>query len=77
VGFSTEQKRERIKHIVGRITIHADNIEIGLTEAGRDLFVDAAPSGAMRIATVMKAGVGGRQIVSRDIASGASRSVLS
>jgi site-specific DNA recombinase len=66
MGFSTEQKRKRIKHIVGRTTIHADNIEIGLTEAGRDLFVDAAPSGAMRIATVMKAGVGGRQIVPRD-----------
>jgi DNA invertase Pin-like site-specific DNA recombinase len=69
VGFSTEQKRERIKYIVGRITIHAHNIEIGLTEAGRDLFADAAPSGSIRIATVMKAGVGGRQIVSRDIAS--------
>ena len=52
-----------------RITIRADNVEIGLTEAGRDLFVDAAPSGSMRIATVMKAGVGGRQIVPRDGAS--------
>ena len=69
VRFSTEQKRERIKRLVERITIRADNIEIGLTEAGRDLFVDAAPSGAMHIATVMKAGVGGRQIVPRDGAS--------
>jgi hypothetical protein len=77
VGFSTEQKRERIKHIVGRITIHTDNIEIGLTEAGGDLFVDAAPSGAIRSATVMKAGVGGRQIASRDIASaGVDRSLV-
>jgi hypothetical protein len=68
-GFSTEQKGERIKHIVGRITIHADNIEIGLTEAGRDQLAQAAPSGPMRIATVMKAGVGGRQIVPRNITS--------
>jgi len=54
---------------VGRITIHADNIEIGLTDAGRDLFADAAPSGLVCIATVTNAGVGGRQIVPRDIAS--------
>ncbi|MEA2817697.1 MAG: site-specific recombinase [Rhodospirillaceae bacterium] len=69
VRYSTEQKRERIKRLVERITIRADNIEIGLTEAGRDLFVDAAPSEAVHIATVMKAGVGGRQIVRRDGAS--------
>jgi site-specific DNA recombinase len=67
--LSIEQKRERIKRLIERITIRADNIEIGLTDAGRDLFGDAAPSGAMCIATVMKAGVGGRQIVPRDGAS--------
>ncbi len=69
VKFSTEQKRERIKRLLERITIRADNIEIGLTEAGRELFVEA-PSGAIHIATVMKAGVGGRQIVPRDGAWG-------
>jgi site-specific DNA recombinase len=68
-GLSIERKRERIKHLVERITIHADNIEIGLTEAAYDLFVDTAPSGSVRIATVMKAGVGGGQIVPRDGAS--------
>jgi hypothetical protein len=68
-GLSIERKRERIKHLIERITIRADNVEIGLTEAGRDLFEDAVPSGSMRIATVMKAGVGGRQIVPRDGAS--------
>ena len=36
-----------IKRLVEKIAIYADNIEIGLTEAGRDLFVDAAPSGAV------------------------------
>jgi site-specific DNA recombinase len=66
---STEQKRGRVKRLVERITIRADNIEIGLTEAGRDLIVDVAPTGAMHIATVIKAGVGGRQIVPRDGAS--------
>src|SRR5260370_41894968 len=60
VRLSIEQKRERIKHLIERITIRADNIEIGLTEAGRDMFEDAVPSGSIRIATVMKAGVGGR-----------------
>jgi len=67
VRFSTEQKRERIKRLVERITIRADDIEIGLTEAGRELVVDAASS--MHIATAMKAGVGGRQMVPRDGAS--------
>jgi hypothetical protein len=67
--LSIEQKRERIKRLIERITIRADNIEIRLTEPGRDLFADAAPSGLVSIATVMKAGVGGRQIVPRDIAS--------
>jgi site-specific DNA recombinase len=69
VLFSIEQKRERMKRVIERITIRADNIEIGLTEAGRDLFADAVPSGSIRIATVMKAGMGGRQIVPRDFAS--------
>jgi site-specific DNA recombinase len=69
VRLSIEQKRERIKRLIERITIRADNIEIRLTEPGRDLFADAAPSGLVSIATVMKAGVGGRQIVPRDIAS--------
>jgi site-specific DNA recombinase len=69
VRLSIEQKRERIKALIERITMRADNVEIGLTEAGRGLFGDAAPSGAVRIATVMKPGVGGRQIVPRDIAA--------
>jgi hypothetical protein len=67
--FSNEHKRERIKHIIERITIHVDNIEIGLTEAGRDLFADAGRSGSLRLATAIRAGVGGRQIVPRDGAS--------
>jgi site-specific DNA recombinase len=66
--LSIEHKRERIKRLIERITIRADNVEIGLTEPGRDLFADAAPSGSIRIATVMKASVG-RQIVPRDGAS--------
>lgn len=66
---SIEQRRDRIRHLVERITIDADHVEIGLTDAGRDLFVDAAPSGSVHVATVMKKGTGGRQIAARDLAS--------
>jgi site-specific DNA recombinase len=69
VRLSIEQKREHIDRLIERITMRAENVEIGLTEAGRDLFVDAASSGTMRIATVLKAGVGGQKIVPRDGAS--------
>jgi site-specific DNA recombinase len=68
-GFSIEQRRGRIRHLVERITIRADHVEIGLTEAGGTLFVDSAPSGAIHIAIVMKKGTGGRQIAARDLAS--------
>jgi DNA invertase Pin-like site-specific DNA recombinase len=64
--LSIGQKRERMKRLIEKVTIHTDNVEIRLTEAGRDLFVDAAPSGSMSIATAMKSGVGGRQMVPRD-----------
>jgi hypothetical protein len=67
--LSIEQKRERIERLTERIVICADSVEIGLTEPGRDLFADATPSAVVRIATVMRAGVGGRQIVPRDGAS--------
>jgi hypothetical protein len=53
--LSIEQKRERIKRLIERITIRAENVEIGLTEPGRDLSVDTAPSGSIHIATVMRA----------------------
>jgi site-specific DNA recombinase len=69
VRLSIEQKRDRLTCLIERITIRADNVEIGLTEVGRDQLGEAAPSGSMRIATVRKAGVGGRQIVPRDGAS--------
>ncbi len=67
--LAIEQKRERIRRLIERVTIRADNVEVRLTEAGRDLFVNAAPSGSMSIATVLKAGAGGRQIVPRDCGS--------
>ena len=68
-GFSIDQRRGRIRHLVERITIRADHVEIGLTEAGRGLFADSAPSGAVHIAIVMKKGTGGRQIAARDLVS--------
>lgn len=64
VGLSMEQKRQHVARLVERITILADSVEIKLTVAGRDVVsVDAAPSGLVHIATTMKAGLGGRQIV--------------
>ena len=63
-GLSGEQKRQHIANLVERITILANSVEIKLTEVGCDLVsVNGAHSGLMHIATTMKAGLGGRQIV--------------
>ena len=49
------------------LLILGNSVEIKLTEAGRDLVsADVAQSGVMQIATTMKAGLGGRQIVPHD-----------
>ena len=53
----------RLRRLVKRVTIHADRIEIVLTEAGRPLLPEAASTGSLRIATVMKASRGGRRLV--------------
>ena len=53
----------RLGHLVKRVTIHPDSVEIVLTEAGRALLPEAASTGSLRIATVMKAGRGGRRLV--------------
>ena len=67
--LSIEQKRARIKCLIETITMRAANVEIRLTEAGRDQLADVASSGLVCIATVLRAGMGGRQIVPRDGAS--------
>jgi hypothetical protein len=54
----------RIRHLVERITIHADCVEIVLTREGRDLLPKAASTGILRLATAMKASRGGRRLVS-------------
>jgi site-specific DNA recombinase len=64
--LSIEKKREHLKRLIKKITMRAGEVEVGLTDVGRDQFVDVAPSGSMRIATVMKASLGGRQIVPSD-----------
>jgi site-specific DNA recombinase len=53
----------RLRRLVKTVTIHADRIEIVLTEAGRPLLPEAASTGSLCIATVMKAGRGGRRLV--------------
>lgn len=62
--LSSAQKREQVERLIDRVTIMADSVELRLTEAGRSLV--AAKSELIRIATTMKAALGGRQIVQRD-----------
>src|SRR5260370_8283277 len=57
--FSIEQKRERIKRLVERITMRVDEIQIGLTEVGRDQLSEVAPPGLMCIPTGIIAPGGG------------------
>jgi len=53
----------RLRRLVKTVTIRADHIEIVLTEAERPLLPKAASTGSLYIATVMKAGRGGRRLV--------------
>ena len=55
--------RARLGHLIKRVTIHPDSVEIVLTDAGRSLLPEARSTGSLRIATVMKAGRGGRRLV--------------
>jgi hypothetical protein len=59
---STEEKRGRLKHLVDRVVISGDCVEIGVTDAGRETLTEA-DSGLLRIPTALKAGRGGKQIV--------------
>ena len=68
--------RERLGHLVKRVTIHPDSVEIVLTEAGQALLPEAASTGPLRIATVMKAGRGGRRLVPSAVASGIDKSLV-
>ena len=53
----------RLGRLVKRVTIHPDSVEIILTDAGRSLLPEARSTGSLCIATVMKAGRGGRRLV--------------
>jgi hypothetical protein len=66
----------RIRRLVERITIHGNSVEIVLTGEGRDLMPEAASSGVLRLATVMKAGRGGRKLVSSASAARLDRSLV-
>jgi DNA invertase Pin-like site-specific DNA recombinase len=61
---STEQKRIRLKQLVDRIVISRDSVGIKVTDAGRETLAEA-DSGSLRVVTVLKAAIGGKQIVSR------------
>lgn len=60
---STDEKRSRLKQLVERVVITSDSIEIKVTDAGHEALTEAH-SGMLRIATALKAGPGGKQIVS-------------
>jgi site-specific DNA recombinase len=60
---SIEQKRGRLVQLVDRVVISGGSVEIKLTDAGRQTLGEAH-SGILRIATVLKAGLGGKQIIS-------------
>lgn len=62
---STDQKRIRLMQLVERVVISRDGIDIKVTEAGRATLAEAV-SGVLRIATVLKTSIGGKQIVSRN-----------
>jgi site-specific DNA recombinase len=62
--------------LVKSVTIHADCIEIVLTETGQQLLPEAASTGSLRIATVMKAGRGGRRVVPSAAASRIDKSLV-
>lgn len=65
---STEQKRIRLKQLVDRVVIGREGVEIKVTDAGRETLAEA-DSGSLHIATMLKAGIGGKQIVSRHAAT--------
>ena len=65
---STEEKRSRLKQFVERVVISRDSVEIKVTDTGRETLAEA-DSGSLRIETVLKAGVGGKHIVSSQAAS--------
>ena len=61
---STEQKRIRLMQLVDRVVIGREGVEIKVTDAGRETLAEA-DSGSLHIPTMLKAGIGGKQIVSR------------
>ena len=65
---STEQKRIRLRQLVDRVVISCNSVEIKVTDAGRDTLAET-DSGSLHLATVLKAGVGGKHIVSSQAAS--------
>lgn len=59
---SAEEKRNSLWQLVDRVVINGDSVAIQVTDAGRETLAGAG-SGSLRIATVLKAGLGGKQIV--------------
>jgi site-specific DNA recombinase len=71
-----QSRHARLGHLVKRVTIHPDGVEIVLTDAGRLLLPEAALTGSLRIATVMKAGRGGRRLAASASATRIDKSLV-
>jgi hypothetical protein len=65
---STDQKRIRLRQLVECVVIGGGSVEIKVTDAGRETLAEA-DTGSLPIATMLKAGIGGKQIVSRHAAT--------
>jgi site-specific DNA recombinase len=65
-----------LRHLIKRVTIHPDSVEIILTDAGRPHLSEAGSAGALRIATATKAGRGGRRLVSTTPATRVDKSLV-
>jgi site-specific DNA recombinase len=76
VPFPDQPEHVHLRRLVEKVTIHADRVEVVLTQAGRDAMPEAARTGVICIATVMKAGRGGHQLVSSAPAARVDRSLL-
>jgi hypothetical protein len=72
---SIGQKRIRLKQLVDRVVIGRDSVEVKVTDAGRETLAEAG-SEVLRIATVLKAGVGGKHIVSQAASTRVDRSLV-
>ncbi len=75
-GVPTTGQHKHLRHLIEKVTVHTDRVEIIVTKAGQDAMPEAAQTGVICIATVMKAGRGGHRLVSSVPAARVDRSLV-